>query len=76
MNVCRLTGLLVPALLVAVAVSFVTASDLYGLLAAAATVGVLALAGRVRGTGASCALPQATSPPAERAADPVDHRAS
>lgn len=76
MHVCRLTGLLVPALLVAVAVSFLTASDLYGLLAAAATVGVLAVAGRARGTGGTCALPPAAPPPAERAAEPVDDPAS
>jgi hypothetical protein len=73
MAFCRLTGLLVPSLLAAVAVSFVTGSDGYGLLAAVATAAVLLVAGRVRGTTTSCPLP--ASPPADESA-PVDGEAA
>jgi uncharacterized membrane protein (UPF0136 family) len=59
---CRLSGLLVPSLLVAVAVSFLTGSDGYGLLAALATAAALLVAGRVRGTTSSCPVP---APPAD-----------
>jgi hypothetical protein len=63
-NVCGFTRLLVPAMFVAIAVSTLTANDALGWLAAAATVAVLLVVQRVRGTAATCAIsPSAGSTP-------------
>jgi hypothetical protein len=56
MNVCAVTRLLVPASFMAVAVSLF-AGDRWGLTAAAVTVAVLYVAGKVRGTSQACGIP-------------------
>lgn len=60
MTMCGATRLLVPAALVGVVVASLSGHDLYGLVAAVLTAGVLALVDRVRGITATCAV----APPA------------
>ena len=56
MNICAATRLLVPGFLVGLGVSSVAGNDRYGWIAAALTLGGLAMVQRLRGTAATCPL--------------------
>ncbi len=70
---CGLSRLLLPAMLVGVATSTLTGSDLAGWLAAGITVAVLAVAAKVRGTTATCAI---SLPPHHEPVDQTDDAAT
>ena len=56
MNTCGVTRLLIPAFLVGLAVATFVGNDLYGWIAAASTVGILAAVRKVLGTKQTCAI--------------------
>jgi hypothetical protein len=74
-DVCGFTQLLVPAFVVAFAVSTLTASDALGWASAAVTALALAIARKVRGTTSACALPAAPREAATSAAPAIDRTA-
>ncbi len=74
MDTCAMTRLLVPGFIVGMIVSSMAQSDLVGMLAAAATIGVLLIVQRVRGTGSACAIHLPDAPAHEDA--PADEPAS
>ena len=75
MTTCGASRLLVPAFLIGLAVASVTGTDLYGWLAAGATVALLALVRVVRGTTGSCAIEPPADPDAQTSGRDLDRPA-
>jgi hypothetical protein len=69
MNACGTSRLLVPGFMVGLGVSTFTGNDLFGWIAAALTIGVLAVLQKVRGAAVSCALPPSSDSVSRTVAD-------